>query len=130
VRDRLYVLGVLNISKIGVLTNCHAFLYLEGVLHIRHVITRWYHSQQQYYNLNVYEEAELFRITDLWGSKRVFFHSRQTISEYVIPKANTIPYDQIRGKKLTAMFAADNGNTPTKHFSDTIENIEKVAVSK
>jgi len=48
----------------------------------------------------------------------------------VITKASTIPYDQIRGKKLTAMFAADNGNTPTKHFSDTIENIEKMAVSK
>jgi hypothetical protein len=130
IHSRQYLLGISNIRKVGIVNRCHAFLYLEGNSDVRHVHVLWFHSNEPYYDLSVYGEIELFRTTDLFGGKRVFFHPRQLNVKPNIIEENTIPYEQIKDKKLTIIVAADNGNMPNEYFHDTLENIIKKSVLK
>jgi hypothetical protein len=70
---RTYLLGISNVKRIGMVKDCHAFMYLEGTT-IRHVIAMWNDNKQQYTKISVYSEIELFTISDFYGVIIIIIH--------------------------------------------------------
>jgi hypothetical protein len=105
---RTHLLGISNVKRIGMLKDCHAFMYLEGTT-IRHVIAMWDDNNQQYNKISVYGEIELFRITDFDGEKEVVFSSPSRNPDLPVTpvESGRALYEQIKENKLTVIFGAE-----------------------
>ncbi|MFZ0513232.1 MAG: hypothetical protein WAM14_16600 [Candidatus Nitrosopolaris sp.] len=127
VYDRTYLLGISKTKGIGTVERCEALLSLEGFSHLRNIISPWLPDENRYEDIR---EIELFTVTDFYeGTKEVIFPPLYSNKTYSTEKS-TILFDDIKGRKLTIRLGAKNGNLPNVPFVNTIEDIEKKAVSK
>ncbi|HET7345193.1 MAG TPA: hypothetical protein VFJ05_04915 [Nitrososphaeraceae archaeon] len=87
---------------------CHVFMYVEGTT-FRHFIAMWNDNKQQYNQISVYGEIDLFRTTDIFGEKQVVFLSPS--HDIHLPSTPVekirIPYEQIKENKLTVIFGVE-----------------------
>lgn len=131
VHEKTYLLGISNIKKVGMVKDCHAFMYVEGTP-LRHIIAMWNDNKQQYNKISVYDEIELFKATNVLDEKEiVFLSSSRDIDLPSTPVERArISYEQIKDNKLTVIFGAEGDVKLPDPWSYKIKDIEKMAVIK